>query len=48
VPRSQGCRGEGDRSGKLEDGFDNAPLTFAMSGKEDASTKSFTGYYKAL
>ncbi len=28
--------------------IDNALLTFAMSGKEDASTKSFSGYYKAL
>jgi beta-galactosidase len=28
--------------------IDNALLTFAMSGKEDASTKSFAGYYKAL
>jgi beta-galactosidase GanA len=28
--------------------LDNALLTFAMSGKEDASVKSFTGYYKAL
>ena len=27
---------------------DNALLTFAMSGKEDTSTKSFAGYYKAL
>ena len=27
---------------------DNALLTFAMSGKEDTSTKSFSGYYKAL
>ena len=28
--------------------IDNALLTFAMSGKEEASTKSFSGYYKAL
>jgi len=28
--------------------IDNALLTFAMSGKEEASTKSFAGYYKAL
>jgi len=28
--------------------LDNALLTFAMSGNEDASAKSFTGYYKAL
>jgi beta-galactosidase GanA len=28
--------------------IDNALLTFAMSGKEDASTKSFAGYYRAL
>lgn len=28
--------------------IDNALLTFAMSGKEDASTRSFAGYYKAL
>src|SRR5882762_5316647 len=28
--------------------IDNSLLTFAMSGKEDASTKSFSGYYKAL
>ena len=28
--------------------IDNALLTFAMSGKEDVSTKSFAGYYKAL
>jgi beta-galactosidase GanA len=28
--------------------IDNALLTFAMSAKEDASTKSFAGYYKAL
>jgi beta-galactosidase GanA len=28
--------------------IDNALLTFAMSGREDASTKSFAGYYKAL
>ena len=28
--------------------IDNALLTFAMSGKEDASTMSFAGYYKAL
>ena len=28
--------------------IDNALLTFAMSGKEDASVKSFSGYYKAL
>jgi beta-galactosidase len=28
--------------------IDNALLTFAMSGKEDTSTKSFAGYYKAL
>src|ERR1700722_8155196 len=28
--------------------LDNALLTFAMSGREDASTKSFAGYYKAL
>ena len=28
--------------------IDNALLTFAMSGKEDASAKSFAGYYKAL
>jgi beta-galactosidase len=28
--------------------IDNALLTFAMSGKEDASTKAFAGYYKAL
>ena len=28
--------------------IDNALLTFAMSGNEDASTKSFAGYYKAL
>jgi beta-galactosidase len=28
--------------------IDNALLTFAMSGKEDASTKSFAGYYSAL
>jgi beta-galactosidase GanA len=28
--------------------IDNALLTFAMSGKEDASTKSFAGYYKAM
>ena len=27
---------------------DNPLLTFAMSGKEDASTQSFRGYYKAL
>jgi beta-galactosidase len=27
---------------------DNALLTFAMSGNEEASTKSFLGYYKAL
>ena len=27
---------------------DNALLTFAMSGNEDASTQSFAGYYKAL
>jgi len=27
---------------------DNALLIFAMSGKEDTSTKSFAGYYKAL
>lgn len=27
---------------------DNALLTFAMSGKEDTSAKSFSGYYKAL
>ena len=27
---------------------DNALLTFAMSGNEDASTESFRGYYKAL
>jgi beta-galactosidase len=28
--------------------IDNALLTFAMSGSEDASTQSFAGYYKAL
>jgi beta-galactosidase len=28
--------------------IDNAFLTFAMSGSEDASTQSFAGYYKAL
>jgi beta-galactosidase len=28
--------------------LDNALLTFAMAGNEDASVKSFTGYYKAL
>jgi len=28
--------------------IDNALLTFAMSGKEDTSTRSFAGYYKAL
>jgi beta-galactosidase GanA len=28
--------------------IDNALLTFAMSGNEDASTKSFAGYYRAL
>ncbi len=28
--------------------IDNALLTFAMAGNEDASVKSFTGYYKAL
>ena len=28
--------------------IDNALLTFAMSGNEDASTMSFAGYYKAL
>jgi beta-galactosidase len=28
--------------------IDNALLTFAMSGKEETSTKSFAGYYKAL
>jgi beta-galactosidase len=28
--------------------IDNALLTFAMSGNEDTSTKSFAGYYKAL
>jgi beta-galactosidase len=28
--------------------IDNALLTFAMSGKEDASVDSFRGYYKAL
>jgi beta-galactosidase len=28
--------------------IDNALLTFAMSGREDTSTKSFAGYYKAL
>ena len=28
--------------------IDNALLTFAMSGNEAASTKSFAGYYKAL
>jgi beta-galactosidase GanA len=28
--------------------IDNALLTFAMNGKEDASTKSFAGYYRAL
>jgi len=27
---------------------DNGILTFAMAGKEDASTQSFRGYYKAL
>jgi beta-galactosidase len=27
---------------------DNALLTYAMAGKEDASTESFRGYYKAL
>ena len=27
---------------------DNAILTYAMAGKEDASTQSFRGYYKAL
>ena len=26
----------------------DGPPTFAMSGNEDASVKSFTGYYKAL
>jgi beta-galactosidase GanA len=28
--------------------IDNTLLTFAMNGKEDASTKSFAGYYRAL
>ena len=28
--------------------IDNALLTFAMSGMEEASTKSFAGYYRAL
>ena len=27
---------------------DNAILTYAMAGKEDVSTQSFRGYYKAL